>query len=76
MREQQPLLTWTLVVLNIVIFLWDRDGSFVGFSRHFPDLVLRPNQVVAVASGGDPMALATLFTSMFLHGLRYTSLEI
>ncbi len=68
LRKQQPLLTWTLVVLSIVIFLWDRDGSFVGSSRHFPDLVLRPNQVIDVARGGDPMALATLFTSIFLHG--------
>lgn len=63
------MLTWTLVVLNIVIFLWDRDGSFLSGSMHFPDLVLRPRQFVNAMSGsGDPMAFATLFTSMFLHG--------
>ncbi len=57
------------MVLNIVIFLWDRDGSFLAGSRHFSDLVLRPRQFVnAIVGGADPMAFATLFTSMFMHG--------
>lgn len=61
--------TWTLVFLNVVVFLWDRQGRVLGPSVVFADLGMRPQEVVlAIKGSGDRFALVTLFTSMFLHG--------
>ncbi len=64
-----PIVTWTLIALNVIIFLWDRHGSISGPSVTFADLTLRPQTIVNVLkNGGDLLAPATIFTSMFLHG--------
>lgn len=61
--------TWTLVLLNVLIFVWDRQGGFRGPGIIFADLVLRPREVVhAIQYGPDRFPIATLFTAMFLHG--------
>jgi membrane associated rhomboid family serine protease len=64
------LVTWTLVLLNVIIFVWDRQGSVFGQSVVFADLAMRPNQVFSVVRGsaGDSFPIITVFTSMFLHG--------
>lgn len=63
-----PLVTWTLIALNLGIFLWDRQWHPFGQSVVFGDLAMRPVEVVSAVQGsGDRFALVTLFTSMFLH---------
>jgi membrane associated rhomboid family serine protease len=63
-----PLVTYTLIALNCVIYFWDREWRLSGPSVVFGDLAMRPDEVLATLSGGDPFALVTIFTSMFLHG--------
>ena len=67
--EFTPLVTYTLMALNVIIFLWDRDGHLFWQRSQFADLALKPVEVVSAVRGtGDPNALVTIFTSMFLHG--------
>ena len=67
--REKPIVTWTLIGLNIFLFLWDREWSWSGYSVVFADMAMRPSEVVAALTGrGDPMELGKLFTSMFLHG--------
>ena len=75
LRDNQPrpspsLVTWTLVLLNVVIYLWDRQGNPFGNSVAFADLAMRPREVVDTLKGfsADRFPFVTLFTSMFLHG--------
>ncbi|AIE85036.1 rhomboid family intramembrane serine protease [Fimbriimonas ginsengisoli] len=68
-RQNAPIVTWALVLLNVLIYLWDRHGQLFGPSIVFADLGMRPAEVVdAIRGVGDHFALVTLFTSMFLHG--------
>ena len=67
--REKPIVTWTLIGLNVFLFLWDREWSWSGYSVVFADMAMRPSEVVAALTGrGDPMELGKLFTSMFLHG--------
>src|SRR5205823_7086469 len=64
-----PIVTWTIVALNVLIYIWDRQGHLFGTGVVFADLVMRPREVViAGLAGPDRFPLVTLFTSMFLHG--------
>lgn len=68
-KESVPVVTWTLVFLNCVIYLWDRGGGLFGPSVAFADLSFRSREVVqAILGTGDRFAIVTLLTSMFLHG--------
>ncbi len=68
-RRTVPVVTWTLVALNAIIFLWDRQGHLFGGNVVFADLVMRPKEVVdALHRGYDHFPIATIFTAMFLHG--------
>ena len=68
-KEPIPVLTWTLILLNVIIYLWDRKFGFFGPGFVFSDLAMRPPEVIsAVTGGGDRFPVVTLFTSMFLHG--------
>jgi membrane associated rhomboid family serine protease len=67
--ERIPFVTWMLIALNVIIYVWDRHGGFFGPNQVFADLAMRPREVVAsMLEVGDPFALTTVFTSMFLHG--------
>ena len=67
--RDKPIVTWTLIGLNVLIFVWDRAWSLGGSSYVFADLAMRPAEVMRAVSGqGDPIELGKLFTSMFLHG--------
>ena len=67
--REKPIVTWTLIGLNLFLFLWDREWSWSGYSVVFADMAMRPSEVVAAMTGrGDPMELGKLFTCMFLHG--------
>lgn len=63
-----PIVTWTLIVLNCILFLWDRQGKIFGGNVVFSDLTMRPQEVMRAVKGGDSFPLVTIFTSMFLHG--------
>ena len=68
-KEPIPVLTWTLILLNVIIYLWDRNGGLRGPGVVFSDLAMRPPEVVSALTGGlDRFPIVTLFTSMFLHG--------
>lgn len=65
----RPIITYTLIGLNILVYLWDRQFAVLANGYVFGDLAMRPNEVVsATFGGGDRFALVTLFTSLFLHG--------
>ncbi len=65
----RPILTWTLIGLNIIVYLWDRGGHVLGTSTVLTDLAMRPSEIVlAIMGRGEAMALGKVFTSMFLHG--------
>ncbi len=74
-RDSVGLVTFTLVALNVIIYMWDRQGRVLGPSTVFADLAMRPNEIVAALKDiyhRDPQAnlfpIVTVFTSMFLHG--------
>jgi len=69
LNRSAPIVTYTLIGLNVLIYLWDRQLHVFGPSVVFTDLTMRPNAVAAALhGGGDRFALVTVFTSMFLHG--------
>ena len=64
----KPWVTYTLIALNIAVYLWDRMGNLNGSGILFSDLTMRPTEIVAVLQGrGDAANLTTLFTMLFLH---------
>jgi membrane associated rhomboid family serine protease len=68
-KEPIPVLTWTLIGLNVLIYLWDRRFGLFGPGVVFSDLAMRPPEVISSITGGpDRFPIVTLFTSMFLHG--------
>jgi len=68
-RHRIPVVTWCLLFVNFVIFIWDRHGNPFGPRVVFADLAMRPNEVAEVFRGGiDRFPIVTVFTSMFLHG--------
>ena len=66
-RGPTPIVTVSLIALLVVIYLWDRDWNVFGPRYVFADLAVRPSNVKAAFEGGPKEALATLFTSAFLH---------
>lgn len=68
-KDRVPVLTWTLIALNVIIYLADRRGGLFGPSLVYSDLAMRAPEVLSAISGGsDRFPVVTLFTSMFLHG--------
>ncbi len=71
LNRPPPVITYTLIALNCLIYMWDREFHFsnvFGSGVLFTDLAMRPSEVAAWLRGGDSFALVTMFTSMFLHG--------
>lgn len=67
--ERLAVVTWTIVALNVLLFLWDRQMRLFGPAVIFADLAVVPKDVTAGLKGqGDPFSLAFLFTATFLHG--------
>lgn len=67
--KERPILVWTIIAINIIVYLWDRNLGLTGPSVVFADLAFRPHQFLLNLTGsGDPLALAKVFTSMYLHG--------
>ena len=64
-----PIVTWTLIALNCILFIWDRQGHVFGTNMVFGDLMMRPQEVVqALREPSNSFPLVTVFTSLFLHG--------
>ncbi len=64
-----PYVTMALIGLNVLIFLWDRNGNPFGQSIKFADLGMRPVEIKQILRGnGDSFQIVTVFTSLFLHG--------
>ncbi|MBI3721451.1 MAG: rhomboid family intramembrane serine protease [Fimbriimonas ginsengisoli] len=66
-RLRSPVVTWTIILLNLVIFLWDRQWALFGHQMVFADLTMRPQEVIGAITGGDRFPLVTVFTALFLH---------
>ena len=73
-RDSIPVLTLTLVALNLIIYVWDRKGQIFGPNVVFADLAMRPVEVmdslkaiVRHDPNGNLFALVTVLTSMFMH---------
>ena len=73
-RPGLPIVAFVLAALNVVIYVWDRQGVLFGPSIVFADLGMRPREVasalwgMAHGSTGDRFPLVTVLTAMFLHG--------
>ncbi|MFN8140308.1 MAG: rhomboid family intramembrane serine protease [Fimbriimonadales bacterium] len=59
--------TYTLVLLLLVVYLWDRRWRLLGEPLVFSDLAARPLEIKNALKGGDKEPLITIFTSNFLH---------
>jgi membrane associated rhomboid family serine protease len=65
--ENFPFVTFTIIVLLVVIYLWDRGWSLFGPRYVFADLAARPVDVISALRGQDIEPFKTLFTACFLH---------
>jgi membrane associated rhomboid family serine protease len=69
--KETPIVSWTLIVLNLAIFCWDRGWPPIGPPVRFADLGMRPNEIALVFfddTRGNLAELGKIYTSMFLHG--------
>lgn len=65
-RRRTPLITYTLIILNVLVFVWEMSLSEVDLQRAFQDLAVVPAYI-----SRDPLSLETvldILRSMFLHG--------
>lgn len=63
-----PVVTYMVIALNIIVFLWDRQFNPFVPGLVFADLKMVPVNILdALRPGGDQSAVATLFTSMWMH---------
>jgi membrane associated rhomboid family serine protease len=68
-REPVPVITYTLMILMVGIYLVDRKWGLFGPSIVFSDLAMRPPEVISALHGDtNRFSIVTIFTSMFLHG--------
>jgi membrane associated rhomboid family serine protease len=61
-----PVITYVLIAINLVVFLWEQTQSTAGLERAFLQLSVVPAEVLR-----NPFALDTFldfFRSMFFHG--------
>jgi membrane associated rhomboid family serine protease len=64
-----PVVMYTIIALNVILFLVDRRGHLFGPQIVFPGLAAVPAELSkVVAGGGEGSTIVTIFTSMFLHG--------
>ena len=64
----RSIITWTLVSLNVIAYLWDRMWNPANPSIVFADLGIEPDKILIEFSKGHYMpAILSLFTGMFIH---------
>ena len=72
--RRTPVVTWTLIAANVLIFVWSSWGGAAGaeaFVMRFgviPDVLVNGSWTLPRAAGGALGSWVTPFTSMFLHG--------
>ena len=72
--RRTPVVTWTLIAANVLIFVWSSWSGAAGaeaFVMRFgvmPDVLVNVSWTLPRASGGALGSWVTPFTSMFLHG--------
>jgi membrane associated rhomboid family serine protease len=67
-RQKLPVVTYMIIFLNGLIYLWGRHWHPFGNEIGFADLTMRPNEVVGIFHGiPDKFPLVTIFSAMFLH---------
>lgn len=65
-RQRTPLITYTLIVLNVLVFVWEMSLGEQGLERMFQDFAVVPAYITR-----DPVSLETvldILRAMFLHG--------
>jgi membrane associated rhomboid family serine protease len=63
-----PIVTYTIIFLNVFLFLWDREWNPFGPSIVFGGVIAMPMELTQAVTGGNYFPVVTMFTSMFLHG--------
>lgn len=68
-HSDTAVVTWTIIVLCALIYLWDRGGALFANSITFADLAMQPGQITRALTSaeGDRTQFVTLFTSLFMH---------
>lgn len=64
--RRTPILTWMLIAINVLVFIWELSLGEQGLNRAFQDLSVVPANVTA-----NPFSLETamdMLRSMFFHG--------
>ena len=61
-RRSAPVVTWTLIAINVLVFIYQLLLNEQDFTRFVTDFGVIPREI----SNGE--GYLTLFTSMFLHG--------
>lgn len=73
-RQRTPIVTWTLIAANVVIFLMGLNMAGPAAEQMvmrfgvIPDVIVHGHWTVPRADGGAIGSWVTPFTSMFLHG--------
>jgi len=64
-----PFVTYTLIALNVLLYIWDRNWHLFGQSTVFSDLGMKPKAVLDALFlvNSDKLPLVTIFTAMFMH---------
>jgi membrane associated rhomboid family serine protease len=64
--RRTPILTYALIVINVLVFLWEMSLSEQQLQQAFLDLSVVPQNFQRFGLAGDN--IADLFRSMFFHG--------
>jgi membrane associated rhomboid family serine protease len=65
-----PYVTYLLIAANVLVFIYQLSRGDTGFMRFIYEWGYTPAEILETHRTGtyDPQVLATLFTSIFLHG--------
>jgi len=71
-RETRPFVNWVIIAINVVVFIWEFEST-AGFTdgHRFMSILSRFGSIPVVVIDSletlNPVGLATVFTSMFMH---------
>lgn len=70
-RRRRPFVTWTLVVINSLVFLFEAFLLFAGGERALNTFIIATGVTPAAVTSGQSIVIPfylTLFTALFVHG--------
>lgn len=68
-RYSTPFVTWTLIALNVLVFIYQLSLSEQALTAFFYEYAVVPKELLGPGLAKAPPAeYLTLFTSMFMHG--------